>query len=131
MKFLLKIILIAGITFLLQLYLPWWSIVIAPFVVNLIIKSKGSGAFFSGFLGVFLLWLALCFITATQSEGILIDAMAKILPLNGSVAGLFIAVAFIGAFVSGLSAYAGNALRNIFISNQASKKKKGYYNPYS
>lgn len=131
MKFLLKLILIAGITFFLQLYLPWWSIVIAPFIVNLIIKTKGSGAFFSGFLGIFLLWLTLCVMVAVESEGILIDAMAKILPLNGNVAMLFIVVAFVGAFVSGLSAYAGNALRNIIISNQTSKKKKGYYNPYS
>ncbi len=131
MKFLLKLLLIAGITFALQCYLPWWCIAIAPFIVNGIIKTKGSGAFFSGFFGIFLLWLGLCFMAKSTAEGLLLEGMAQILPLQGNVILLIIVTSFLGGIVGGISGYAGNALRNIFIVSQASKKKKGYYNPYS
>ncbi len=131
MKFLLKVILIAAITFGLQFIAPWWCIAIAPFLINIIIKTKGFSAFFSGFFGIFCLWLLQAFLTNAMSEGLLIQGMSEILPTQGNVMILMAFTATIGGLVGALSAYAGNALRNILFATQSNKKKKGYYNPYS
>ena len=49
MKFLAALILTALLSFIAGLYLPWWGIVIAAFVVGLLVIQKAGLSFLAGF----------------------------------------------------------------------------------
>ena len=61
MKFLAALILTALLSFIAGLYLPWWGIVIAAFVVGLLVIQKAGLSFLAGFFGILLLWGGLSF----------------------------------------------------------------------
>jgi hypothetical protein len=125
MKFIVKMILIAILCIAGLIYFPWYIIMAVPFVLNLLIKTNGSGSFFSGFVSVALIWLIQAIFIHTKTEGILTSKMASVLPLGGSAGALIVLTALIGGLAAGLSGYTGNAFRNILIS--PSKKKKYRY----
>ena len=47
-KFIIKIVFTAIVAFLLQIYLPWWSVVIAGFAISFILSSGGLPSFIAG-----------------------------------------------------------------------------------
>ena len=53
MKFIAALILTALSGYASCLFLPWWSIAIAAFIIAFIIKQKPGWAFVSAFLGLF------------------------------------------------------------------------------
>jgi hypothetical protein len=111
MKIILAILLIAVLSFIAGLYMPWWSIAIVAFgVALLLIRHIGYG-FLSGFLGVFLLWSLLAFIIDVKNESILSHKIAQLFPLGGSSALLILVTAFVGGLVAGFAAMAGSSLR--------------------
>jgi hypothetical protein len=67
-KFLLRVILIAGLAYLGQLYLPFWIAAVAAFLVGFLLsnnppkrrsfsrKKTKSFSFLAGFLALLLLW---------------------------------------------------------------------------
>ena len=69
MKFLVSIILTALLGFAAGLFLPWWGIALAAFVVALLIPQHGGLAWLSGFLGIFLLWGGLAFLDQHEEPG--------------------------------------------------------------
>jgi len=113
MKFVTSLLLTALLSFVLGLYLPWWSIAIAAFLVAVLIFQKPLFAFLSGFLGLFLLWSLFAGIVNSANEGILATRVAAIFPLGGSTFLLILVTALIGAPVAGLAALSGRYLRYI------------------
>lgn len=112
MKFFVAILLTALLTFAAGLYFPWWTLAIAAFIVALLIHQKAVKAFFSGFLGVFILWGALAVWIDSKNNGYLSGKVAAILPLGGSAWLLILVTAFIGALVAGFGAMTGSFLRS-------------------
>ncbi len=55
-KFLVTTVLIALLSFVCGLYLPWWAFAGVAFAVSALIPQAPLRAFFSGFLALFLLW---------------------------------------------------------------------------
>jgi hypothetical protein len=102
--------LIAALSFLAGLYLPWWSIAIVSFIVTLCIRQSIGIGFLSGFLGVFLLWTILSFWIDLNNDHILSSKIARIFPLGGSSALLIIVTAFTGAIVGGFAGMAGSSI---------------------
>ena len=113
MKFVTSLLLTALLSFVLGLYLPWWSIAIAAFLVAVLIFQKPLFAFLSGFLGLFLLWTLFAGIVNSANEGILATRVAAIFPLGGSTFLVILVTALIGALVAGLAALSGRYLRYI------------------
>ena len=113
MKFVTSLLLTALLSFVLGLYLPWWSIAIAAFLVAVLIFQKPLFAFLSGFLGLFLLWSLFAGIVNSANEGILATRVAAIFPLGGSTFLVILVTALIGALVAGLAALSGRYLRYI------------------
>lgn len=110
-KVLIKLLLIAALAYLLQNVFAWWAAVLAAFLINFIIYSKGPSSFFSGFLGVGLLWLILAFITDISTDSVLTEKVAEIFTLPS--AGLLILVtAIIGGLAGGFGGLTGSLLRN-------------------
>ena len=111
MKLLTAIVLTGLLAFIGGLYLPWWSIAIASFLIALLIHQKGGKAFISGFTGVFLLWTGLSWWIDTKNEGVLSGKIASILPLGGNSILLILITAVVGGLVAGMAAMRGSYLR--------------------
>ncbi len=121
MKFLIKILLIAAISYVGQMFLPFWVVAIAGLLVSLVVKTNGFTAFLSGFIGVFGLWFLSAYFINENAQGILSEKMVTIIPV-GSVLMLIILTAVIGGLVGGFGALTGSIVHSTF----ARKKVSGY-----
>jgi hypothetical protein len=113
LKYILSILVTALLAFVSGLYLPWWGIAFAAFLVSAAIPQKPVYSFLSGFLGVFLLWEGLAWWIDNKNNGILSQKIANILPLGGSAVLLILITSIIGALVAGFAALAGSYLRRL------------------
>lgn len=112
MKPITTIILTALFAFALGLYIDWWSIAIAAFVVAVSIPQKPWLAWVCGFISLFLLWGCLAFWKSHLNNNLLAAKIANVLPLKGNVYLLLVVTAFVGALVASFAALAGSYLRN-------------------
>lgn len=108
---LVKVILTAILAYLLQNAFAWWGIVLAAFLINLIIYSKGPSSFLSGFLAIGLLWFFVALLTNINTDSILTEKVAAIFSLPNPTL-LILVTAFIGGLASGFGALSGSHLRN-------------------
>lgn len=113
MKLAIKIVFIAVVAYLLQWYLPWWSVVIAGFIISLILSSNGLVSFLSGFLGVGIYWFILAYMIDSNTNSILTERVASLFSLPDSFL-LILVTAVIGGLAGGLGALSGGHLRDIF-----------------
>ena len=111
MKFLISILLIALVSFVAGLYLPWWSIALAAFVVIALIPQKPLYAFLSGFIAIFILWSGMSFIISNKNDHILAHKISMIILQSDSPVSLVLITGLIGALVAGCGALAGSYLR--------------------
>ncbi len=104
MKFIVSILLIALLSFAAGLYLGWWSLALAAFIVAALIPQKPWKAYLSGFLGLLLLWGGLATLIDVRNQHILAQKMAQVLPLGGSYFLLILVTALVAAIVAGFAA---------------------------
>lgn len=107
MKFLLQLIVIALLTFMLELLLPWWSLAIAAFIGGITLNSRFN--FLAGFLGVALLWFFYALLIDSTGAAPLTTRVAALFSMNSFL--LMLVTALIGGLVGGFAAMAGGALR--------------------
>lgn len=110
MKFLITTLLIALLSFLTGLYLPWWCFALAACLIGALIPQRPFLSFLAGFLALFLLWGGLAWMIDAANNSILSGKIAQILPLGGSSVLLILVTAFVGALVGGGAALAGTYL---------------------
>lgn len=124
MKFIIKLLLIGIGSFFALQFFPWWVIIVIPFVLNIIVKTKGSGAFLSSFLGIFLAWFIASYTLYSAGAEAFTTKMARVfsLTVNGLV--FLIITSAIMALVGALAGYSGNAFRNIFTKPKNKNKSK-------
>jgi hypothetical protein len=111
MKFFIALILTILLSFAFCLFLPWWSIAIAAFVVAALIPQKPGKAFITGFTALFLLWGGVSFWISNHNEHVLAHKVSKLILNVDNPVILFLATAFIGALVAGFAALSGSYLR--------------------
>lgn len=111
MKFTVSLILTALLSFAAGLYLDWWSLALASFVVALCIPQKPWQNWLAGFLGLFLLWGGLAIWLDIRNQHLLSGKVARILPLGGSAVALVLVTAFAAALVAGFAALSGSYAR--------------------
>ena len=111
MKFFFSFILTVLLSFAMCLFLPWWSIAIAAFVVAALIPQKPFKAFITGFTALFLLWGGLSFWMSNNNEHVLAHKVSQLILKMDSPVSLVLATALIGALVAGFAALAGSYLR--------------------
>lgn len=110
-KFFVSTGLIALLSFIGGLFLPWWTIAVAAFLVSALIPQKPLRAFFAGFLALFLLWGGMALSIDLSNQSILSARIAGILPLGGSSIALIGVTALVGALVGGGGALTAAYLR--------------------
>jgi len=110
-KFFVSILLIALLSFICGLFLPWWTIAIAAFVVSVLIPQRPLASFFTGFVALFLLWGGLATYFDTANNSILSARIAGLVYLHGSSVALVLVTGFIGALVGGGGSLTASFLR--------------------
>jgi len=108
MKFIITTLLIALLSFVSGLYLPWWGFALAAFLVSALIPQRPGISFLAGFLGLFLLWTLLSWTMDAPNNSILSGKIAVLLPLGGSTVLLILITALVGALVGGGAALTGS-----------------------
>ncbi len=111
MKFFVSLLLTALLSFAACLYLPWWSIAIAAFIVAALIPQSAVKSFLTGFTALFLLWGALSFWISNNNEHLLAHKVSMVLLKMVNSWVLIFATAIIGALVTGFGALSGSFLR--------------------
>ena len=113
LKYILSILVTALLAFVSGLYMPWWGIAVASFLVSAAIPQRPAFSFLSGFLGVFLLWEVLAWWIDNKNNGILSQKVSVLFGMGGSSVLLIVITSIIGALVAGFSALAGSYLRRL------------------
>lgn len=110
MKFIISSLLIALLSFVACLYLPWWSIAIVAFIVAVLIPQSSGLSFLAGFSSLFLLWASLSFWISNTNHHILAHKVSLLILKIDNPFLLMLATAIIGALVAGLAAFTGSFL---------------------
>lgn len=123
MKFSIQLVLTILLSWMLQSYFPWWSAVIASFLIGMMFSNnKGASSFFAGFLAIFILWTGYAMMIDIDSQSILTEKIARILTVNNKYL-LILITGLIGGLPAGFGALSGK------FSIKAFKKERdtGYY----
>jgi hypothetical protein len=110
-KFFVTTALIALLSFISGLFLPWWMIAPVAFVVSALVPQGPLLSFLSGFLALFLLWGGMAMAIDAANDSILSTRVAGVLPLQGSPTLLIIVTALLGALAGGGGALTASFLR--------------------
>lgn len=114
MKFFASLILMAALSFAACLYLPWWSIAPACFLVALLIRQKPGWAMLAGFLSLFLLWAGLAYWISRENGQILAHKMSILILQKDNPGLLVLITGAIGGVVGAFAALSGGLLRSLF-----------------
>ena len=107
MRFLIQLSVTMVVCFILQYFLPWWTMAIGAGVAGSLFGNKSYVSFFAGLLGVTVLWLGMSFYIDSATHSILTEKVNKLLPLN-----VFLLTGLIGGLVGGLAALTGSLLKS-------------------
>lgn len=106
MKFLIHVIATVMIGFVLQSFLPWWTMAVGAFTVAYLLGNKGLPSFVAGFCGVALLWVGMAFYIDALTHSILTEKINRLLPLNA-----FVLTLLVGGLVGGFASLTGALLK--------------------
>jgi hypothetical protein len=112
----IQLILIAVMSLLAQLILPWWSIALVAFAVCFWRSPSGGQAFLYGFAGVALIWLGYSLLIQLQTDGLFIGRMSELLFKTNSGVLPALVTALLGGLVGGLAALAGYLMRQATVN---------------
>ena len=96
----------------LSIWLPFWSVSLAAFLVALIFNNKLVVSFWAGFLGISLLWAITTLILGAINNYIILTRVASIFNLSSF---LMVLVIFLtGGLLGGFAAATASQLKLIF-----------------
>ena len=108
MRFPVQIIVIIVLGYLLEQFLPWWSVAIAGFLGGMLVNTRLN--FLAGFLAIGLLWIGKALVTDVSSDSEFADRVARIFMLHNK--SILLLVTFVlSGIVGGFAAMTGSALR--------------------
>lgn len=103
MLFLVTILLV----FITQFLLPdwWWICMVDCSLAAILVGKHSFNSFFSGFLGVLLVWLGYMLFINNQNEGLLLGRVSQMFGLRGEW--LIAVIALLGGLAGGMSSLTG------------------------
>lgn len=109
MKFLIHLIVVLLLSWILQSFLPWWTMAIGAFATGLYFRQNGFMSFLAGMLGVGLLWYGMAWYADSSTSSILSEKVAGIFPTK-TIGLLLLVTAFVGGLVGGLASMTGGII---------------------
>ena len=113
----LLFLLIAILSFLSQLFLPWWSLAIVSFGCSYFLGKKSVQTFFTGFFACGIVWLVMAIFIHFSKGNLMTNRIAELLSLPSSSI-LYVASFLIAGIVGGLAAVSGFYLKSIVRQNK-------------
>lgn len=101
------------LSYVLALYLPWYSVMIAALVSGFFIPLKKGAVFFIPFIAVALLWILQSYLLTSANDFVLAKKIATLLMLNGNSTLLLLVAGVIGGIASGVSGILGKQISTI------------------
>jgi len=111
MKFFISFIVTVLLSFALCLFLPWWSIAIAAFLVAALIPQRPGRAFLTAFAALFVLWGGLSSWMSSNNDHVLAHKVSLLVLNMANPVLLILVTALIAALVAGFAALVGSYLR--------------------
>lgn len=102
------------LAYVLSLYLPWWSVMIAAFISGCLIPLKKAAVFFIPFIAVALLWIIQSYMLSNANDFILAKKIATLLKLNGNTILLLLVTGVVGGLAAGVSGILGRQSSALF-----------------
>lgn len=94
------------------LFLPWWSIAIAAFIIMVIIVQKPSAAFLSSFISVFIFWGGMSYWISIKNNNLLAHKISMLVLRIDTPLMLIIITGIIGGLIAGFAGLTGSYLRS-------------------
>ena len=113
MENLIKVLITITIAFILSLFLPWWSIMVAGFIMGAIVGLKKADAFFIPFVAVAMLWIIQALVLAFPNDFTMTKKIAVLLPLEGNTFLLFLITGLVGGIAAGIAGVFGNQFKQL------------------
>jgi hypothetical protein len=110
------VILIAS--FLLQLVLPWWVIVIISFATCGLIGKTAKLSLWQPFFAILLLWTGIALYQSLPNHNLLVSRIAEMFGLHAWWL-ILIVSALLGGFVAAVSGYCGYQFRKAVLVKKA------------
>lgn len=107
MKFLIQLLITIVVCFILQSFLPWWTMAVGAFTVAYLVGNKGFPSFLAGFIAVAILWLGMAFYIDALTNSILTEKINRLLPINA-----FVATLIVGGLVGGFASLTGALMKS-------------------
>ncbi|MBW1295012.1 hypothetical protein [Aquimarina litoralis] len=96
--------------FILSLFLPWWSVMVAALITSITIPLKKIAVFFVPFLAILVFWAVYCFILSNANDFTLAKRIAQLLQIGGNPYLLILVTGIIGGLAAGFSAIFGKQI---------------------
>lgn len=112
MKTVVQIALTAIVAYVLQLFLPWWVIILAAILVAAVLKNTAWVSFIAGFVGIALLWGVLSYYSDHSNASIMSERVSAVFSLSSGTMLIFVST-IIGGVCGGLGSLTGTFLRDL------------------
>ncbi|MFD2938093.1 hypothetical protein [Spirosoma flavum] len=116
----IEISLIALLSLVAQLILPWWSLAVVAFIVCFFRSQNAWRAFLQSFIGVAVVWLAYALLIHSRTDGVFTGRMSELLFKTNTAAFPLLAVTLISGLVGGLAGLSGFFVRQATGNQMAS-----------
>jgi len=103
-------IVIIILSYLLQMFLPWWIVVVISFATCGIIGKTGKIALWSPFFAILLLWTGMALFKSMPNNHILAGRVAQMFGVQAWWL-ILVLTSLLGGFVSAISGYCGYHFR--------------------
>lgn len=107
-------ILILILSYLLQLFLPWWIIVVISFAACGLIGKTAKISFWSPFFAILLLWIGMALYKSIPNENLLAGKIAVMFGLSAWWH-ILIVTGLIGGIAAGISGLCGYLFRKAIL----------------
>ena len=102
------------LAYVLSLYLPWWSVMLAALISGHLIPLKKGSVFFIPFIAVAGLWIVQSYIIGQANDFVLAKKIATLLMLQGNLTLLLLVTGVIGGLAAGVSGILGKQISTFF-----------------
>ncbi|PYF73958.1 hypothetical protein [Pedobacter nutrimenti] len=106
------VILIAS--FLLQIVLPWWVVVVISFATCGLIGKTAKISLWAPFFAIFLLWIGMALFKSIPNHNVLAGRVAEMLGVKSWILVLLV-TGILGGFVSAISGFCGYHFRKAIL----------------
>lgn len=106
------------VSLLLQLFLPWWVIVIISFLACAILGKTSKQSLWAPFFAILVLWTAVAVFKTQRNDHILVDRVAEMLALKSAWLVILVTVA-LGSFAAALAGFCGYHFRKAALTGKS------------